>query len=372
MTTATKPPGLGRETKHVTTPATLKARGEEGAVEAVFSTFGAVDRDGDVVLASAFTDGQPVAMTWAHDWSKPIGRGTVRVEPTRAVFVGKFWLDTDDGLQAYRKVKAMGELQQYSWGFRVLDSEPGRVDGRPVRFIKRAELFEVSPVLVGANSQTGTLALKGAKSTGASALLDRARASARLITARARAHETLAAMHATDTPEKEATVLKGVIENKGAGRWLLPAGNPDAFADDEVPQLRAVLRQAVQQAVAYREEAMRAQLSLQPRYLLAIKGQGHPSTAAQDRAEYEAAEAAAATATAEEGEARKALTRFEAEVRRRALAQELRAIQARDAERAAQREAARRGAERGLVARVLARGQAARQPVTFGGRPYKH
>src|SRR3712207_6590402 len=98
MTAQAPPRPLGRETKHVTTPATLKARREEGAVEAVFSTFGTVDRDGDVVLASAFTDGQPVAMTRAHDWSKPIGRGNVRVEPTRAVFVGKFWLDTDDGL----------------------------------------------------------------------------------------------------------------------------------------------------------------------------------------------------------------------------------------------------------------------------------
>ena len=65
MSTATRPPGLTtRGTKHVTTGATLKARGEEGTVEAVFSTFGVVNRNGDMVLASAFTDGQAVAENW--------------------------------------------------------------------------------------------------------------------------------------------------------------------------------------------------------------------------------------------------------------------------------------------------------------------
>ncbi len=67
--TARRPAGRGTETKHVTTTASLKARGDEGTVEAVFSTFGVVDRDGDVVLASAFTDGQPAPLVWAHSSS---------------------------------------------------------------------------------------------------------------------------------------------------------------------------------------------------------------------------------------------------------------------------------------------------------------
>lgn len=149
-------------TKHITAPATLKADGDEGVLSAVFSTFDIPDSDGDVVRASAFTDGQPVPMVWAHDWTMPIGRGVVKVEPERAVFKGKLWLDTDDGMQAYRKIKNAGDLQEYSWGFRILDAEPGEQGGMPVRFITKAEVFEVSPVLVGANRETYTLSLKSA------------------------------------------------------------------------------------------------------------------------------------------------------------------------------------------------------------------
>jgi len=134
----------------------------EGTLEAVFSVFDVVDADGDVVLASAFDDGEELPLVWAHDWRQPVGKGTVRVEPDRAVFRGRFFLDTQAGAEAYKTVKAMGALQEFSWGFRVLDAEPGERDGQAVRFIKRTERFEVSPVLVGANRQTGTLLLKAA------------------------------------------------------------------------------------------------------------------------------------------------------------------------------------------------------------------
>jgi HK97 family phage prohead protease len=120
-----------------------------------------VDSDGDIVRSSAFTDGQEVPMVWSHDWTMPIGKGKVVVEPERAVFNGRLWLDTDDGVQAYRKIKNAGTLQEFSWGFRILDAEPGEQDGMPVRYITKAEVFEVSPVLVGANRETYTLAIKG-------------------------------------------------------------------------------------------------------------------------------------------------------------------------------------------------------------------
>lgn len=148
------------ETKHITTTAILKAEGDEGRLEAVFSTFGVVDRDGDIVQAGAIPDGQAVPMVWAHDWTKPIGKGVTQVDSERAIFKGDFFLDTTAGQDAYRTVKAMADLQQYSWGFRVLDASPGEVDGQTIRVIKRAELFEVSPVLVGAGLGTGTLSLK--------------------------------------------------------------------------------------------------------------------------------------------------------------------------------------------------------------------
>lgn len=148
-------------TKRVTLPAELKAEDGDGSLSAVFSTFDVVDSDGDIVQRTAFTDGQPVPMVWAHDWSMPIGKGAVKVEPERAVFKGSLFLDTTAGLDAYRTIKAMGDLQEYSWGFRILDAEPAERDGMPVRLITKAEVFEVSPVLVGANRETYTLAIKG-------------------------------------------------------------------------------------------------------------------------------------------------------------------------------------------------------------------
>lgn len=145
--------------KRIQTPVELKAD-DAGAVTAVFSTFNVVDKDGDVVLSTALTHGQPVPMTWSHDWSQPVGRGTVRVEEARALFDGHFFLDTSAGQEAYKTVKAMAELQEWSWGFRILDAAWEERDGDLVRVIKRAEVFEVSPVLVGAGENTQTLSVK--------------------------------------------------------------------------------------------------------------------------------------------------------------------------------------------------------------------
>ena len=134
--------------------------GEEGGLVACFSTFGIVDKDLDVVEASAFTPGQEVPLTWSHDWSAPVGKGTILVETDRALFSGRFFTETQAGQEAYKTVKAMGRLQQYSWGFSVLDSVFETRDGQPVRVIKKAQVYEVSPVLVGAGENTRTLAIK--------------------------------------------------------------------------------------------------------------------------------------------------------------------------------------------------------------------
>lgn len=147
------------ETKFVRTPLVLKAE-KEGDVEAVFSTFDVVDKDGDIVLPSAFVQGQAVPLVWHHDWTRPVGKGVIHVEPTRAVFKGAFFLNTEGGQEAYRTVKAMGELQQYSWGFRIRDAAYEERDGEWIRIIKRAEVYEVSPVLVGAGEGTRTLSIK--------------------------------------------------------------------------------------------------------------------------------------------------------------------------------------------------------------------
>src|SRR3990172_1379140 len=132
-----------------------------GSVQAAFSVFNVIDSDGDVVKPSAFQDGQEVAMVWSHNWDQPIGKGTVKVGRKQAVFDGHFFLDTTAGLEAWKTVKAMADLQEWSFGFRVLEAENGDFEAMQVQFLKKLELFEVSPVLIGANRETRTLSVKG-------------------------------------------------------------------------------------------------------------------------------------------------------------------------------------------------------------------
>lgn len=132
----------------------------EGQIKAVFSTFDVIDHDGDILRKSAFTHGQPCAFVWSHDWSRPIGKGVISVEDSRAVFDGSFFMQTVDGKNAYEICKAMSDLQEFSYGFRVVDSNQIKHEGRTAREITKVDVFEVSAVLKGASLGTRTLALK--------------------------------------------------------------------------------------------------------------------------------------------------------------------------------------------------------------------
>ena len=153
----------------------LKAVDEvEGKVEAVFSNFNEVDSDGDVVLPNAIKSGygdKGVAMVWAHDWKQVIGRGEIVDDGEKAIFKGQFIMDTQQGKDAYNTVKAMGDLQQWSFGYEVLESEKGlfKKDNDTeieVRYLNDVKVWEVSPVLVGANQNTYTMAVKQDKPKG--------------------------------------------------------------------------------------------------------------------------------------------------------------------------------------------------------------
>lgn len=153
----------------------LKAVDEvEGKVEAVFSNFNEVDSDGDVVLPNAIKSGygdKGVAMVWAHDWKQVIGRGEIVDDGEKAIFKGQFIMDTQQGKDAYNTVKAMGDLQQWSFGYEVLESEKGlfKKDNDTeieVRYLNDVKVWEVSPVLVGANQNTYTMAVKEDKPKG--------------------------------------------------------------------------------------------------------------------------------------------------------------------------------------------------------------
>src|SRR5262245_441319 len=134
--------------------------GGGGELEACFSRFDTVDHDGDVTLRPAFTDGQPVPLCWAHDWKRIVGKGVVRVHPDRAVFEGRFFVNTVAGQEAYATVKELGPLAQYSYGYTPVEAKAGTFRGQGVRFLHKVAVHEVSAVMLGAGGGTGTERLK--------------------------------------------------------------------------------------------------------------------------------------------------------------------------------------------------------------------
>ena len=144
----------------------------EGKVSAVFSVFNSLDSDGDVVLPGSIKSGfksGDVPMVWAHKWDMPIGKGRITQDEGKATFDGSFFMDTESGQEAYKIVKNMGDMQQWSFGYRVNDAERAPFKSadsdteQDARYLKDLTVFEVSPVLVGANQETYTMAIKSNK-----------------------------------------------------------------------------------------------------------------------------------------------------------------------------------------------------------------
>ena len=146
----------------------IELKDDSGQVEAVFSIFNSLDSDGDVVMPGAVKSGfknNQVPMVWSHKWDMPIGKGTIAQDDDKAVFKGEFFMDTESGKEAYNLVKNMGDMQQWSFGYKVNDSDFGKANDKGgeetnARYLKDLTVYEVSPVLVGANQDTYTLAIK--------------------------------------------------------------------------------------------------------------------------------------------------------------------------------------------------------------------
>ena len=148
-------------------PIELKEDGDTRYIEAVFSLFDVIDSDNDVTKSNALRSGytgNKVPLVWNHDWAKVIGRGIIETDNQKAVFKGYF-LNTEAGKEAYETVKAMQDMQQFSYGFQVLKSTKGtHIDSKgeevPVRILEDVKVWEVSPVLVGAQQNSFVQALK--------------------------------------------------------------------------------------------------------------------------------------------------------------------------------------------------------------------
>lgn len=137
-----------------------------GSGSAVFATLNKIDLDGDVTLAGAFGE-QTAKFCAAHDWKAPnIGWAKIREEGNDAIADFGLYLDMASAKEWHESLKqnfANQIPQELSYGFDVIDSEKGTFEGRPVRFLKKLRVIEVSPVMVGAGIATRVTGIKDQK-----------------------------------------------------------------------------------------------------------------------------------------------------------------------------------------------------------------
>jgi hypothetical protein len=138
---------------------------EAGAVTVAFSQLNVMDHDRDVTRPGAFSAKAVPMSAFNHtswDGAMPVGKGTIGEAGGWGVFSGQFLMDTDQGRNAHATVKAMADLQEWSYGFLPVKFSFGQHEGQDVRFLDSLDVFEVSPVLRGAGLGTHTMSIKSA------------------------------------------------------------------------------------------------------------------------------------------------------------------------------------------------------------------
>lgn len=149
----------------------------EGIVECFVSGVGNKDSVGDIVLPGAFTESlkrRKPRVVWGHDWNHPIGKVLEIFEvgpedrrlPAKMKQAGigglfarvQFNLKSEKGREAFNSVAFYGEDQEWSIGYKTLDAVYD--NARKANLLREVELYEVSPVLHGANQLTGTISIK--------------------------------------------------------------------------------------------------------------------------------------------------------------------------------------------------------------------
>lgn len=152
----------------------LKLKGDsEGSFSARIATLNVIDKDGDVTLPGAFPDGKEVLVSaYQHvSWmgELPVGKVKIRESGDDIIAEGEFNLKTQTGREHYESVKFSGGLQEWSYGFSVAEEGDSKEveawakeheTSNPARIIKEVVPYEISPVLLGAGIDTGTLAIK--------------------------------------------------------------------------------------------------------------------------------------------------------------------------------------------------------------------
>lgn len=161
----------------------VKAAGEadglaSGQVRMLVSVFGNVDSYGDVVMPGAFADslaaweakGDPIPFIWSHKWADPfahIGYVLEAKETDAGLEVlAQLDVDTNDFAKQVFGLLKERRVTQASFAYDTLESEwVEREDAETgakyeVYELRKLDVLEVGPTLLGANRETELLAAK--------------------------------------------------------------------------------------------------------------------------------------------------------------------------------------------------------------------
>ncbi|WP_132421733.1 hypothetical protein [Pseudonocardia endophytica] len=164
-------------------PGAAEVDPDTGEVTALVAVTGVPDEVGDVILPGAFRrtlrERDP-RLCVGHDWARLAGRvvesrelmpgdsrlprtapdGTPWPEKAGALWIKARYLPTREGHEQRAIARAFGPSMAYSIGYKVTDRGAKHRNG--IRYISDLDLFEVSPVLHGANRLATQLDVKAA------------------------------------------------------------------------------------------------------------------------------------------------------------------------------------------------------------------
>lgn len=143
----------------------------EGTFEAIVAVFNNVDRIGDKIIPGAFKDslanwkakGRPIPVIFAHEWDNldaHIGQVLDAKEMDPGLYVkGQLEMDEPFAARVWKKMMN-GTLAEFSFAYDVVDAVQAKVNGEYVNELRKLELLEVGPCLVGMNPETQLLGVK--------------------------------------------------------------------------------------------------------------------------------------------------------------------------------------------------------------------
>ncbi|QHC93861.1 peptidase U35 [Pseudomonas sp. R84] len=145
-------------------PFEVKASDDAGNFEGYAAVFNNVDLGDDVILSGAFTKvkttrGGRLKLALFHDLTRLVGSADFTQDSHGLYIKGKVNLAVSYARDAYELMKE-GTLDSMSIGFNTILAAYEEREGRTIRIIKQAELWEASLVPFGMNPEAQVLTVK--------------------------------------------------------------------------------------------------------------------------------------------------------------------------------------------------------------------